>query len=79
MQASCCAAWHLREASTFQRFMFEDFKLQTSKLNSPKDLIQESGTTPNRCTYAVPLLDQLGEKALNDFVSEYLVPELSTR
>jgi hypothetical protein len=36
------------------------------------------GATPNRCTYAVPLFDQLGEKAINDFVSEYLVPQLST-
>jgi hypothetical protein len=27
MQASWCAAWHLREASTFQRLTFEDFKL----------------------------------------------------
>jgi hypothetical protein len=68
IQTSCCATWHLREASTFWRFMFEDFKLQTPELNSLKDLIRESEATPNRCTYAVPLLDQLGKKALNDFV-----------
>jgi hypothetical protein len=33
---------------------------------------------PNRCTYAVPLFDQLSEKALSDFVQENLDPELST-
>jgi hypothetical protein len=44
-----------------------------------EDLIRESEATPNRCTYAVPLFDQLGEKALSDFVLEYLVPKLSTR
>jgi hypothetical protein len=35
--------------------------------------------TPNRCTYAVPLFDQLGAKALSDFLPEYLVSELGTR
>jgi hypothetical protein len=56
MQASRCATWHLREASTFWRFTFEDFKLYTAELNSLKDLIWESrgGATPNRCTYTVP-------------------------
>jgi hypothetical protein len=58
---------------------FEDFKLYTPELNSPKDLIRESRTTSNRCTYTVPLFDQLSKKALSDFVPEYLVPELSTR
>jgi hypothetical protein len=28
--------------------------------------------------YSVHLFDQLGEKALSDFMPEYLVPELST-
>jgi hypothetical protein len=79
MQESYCAAWHFCEASTLQRFMFEDFKLQTPELNSSKDLIRGPGATPNRCTYVVPLLDQLGEKALNDFMPEYLIPELSTQ
>jgi hypothetical protein len=63
----------------FQRFTFEDFKLYTPELNSLKDLIRESGATPNMCTYAVPLFDQLTEKALNSFMLEYLVPELSTQ
>jgi hypothetical protein len=31
------------------------------------------------CTYAVPLFEQLIEKALNSFMLEYLVPELSTQ
>jgi hypothetical protein len=31
------------------------------------------------CTYAVHLFDQLDEKALNDFMLEYLVHGLSTR
>jgi hypothetical protein len=31
--------------------------------------------TPNRCTYTVPLFDQFSEKALNNFMPEYLVPE----
>jgi hypothetical protein len=79
MQVSCYAAWYLHEASTFQRFMFEDFKIKTPELNSLKDLIRESGTTPNRCIYAVPLFDQLGKKAHSNFVPEYLVPELCTR
>jgi hypothetical protein len=79
MQASCCAAWILREPSTFQRFTFEDFKLWTPELNSPKDLIPESRATPNRCTYLVPLFDHLSEKALSDFMPEYLISELSIR
>jgi hypothetical protein len=29
--------------------------------------------------YTVHLFDQLGQKALSDFVPEYLVPELNTR
>jgi hypothetical protein len=56
-----------------------DFKLYTLELNSLKDLIQESRATPNRCTYAVHLLEQLGEKALIDFVAEYFTPELSNQ
>jgi hypothetical protein len=56
--------------------MFEDFKLQSPELNSPKDSIRESGTTSNRCTYTVPLFDQFGEKALNNFMLQYLVPEI---
>jgi hypothetical protein len=28
------------------------------------------------CTFAVPLFDQFGEKALNNFMSEYLVPKI---
>jgi hypothetical protein len=51
MQASRCIAWHHREASTFRGLTFEDFEPYTQKLNSLKDLIQESGYTPNRCTY----------------------------
>jgi hypothetical protein len=73
MQASYCTAWHVCEAS-----LFEDSKLLTPELNNSKDLIRESGATPNRCTYVVPLFNQLGEKALSNFVPEYLVPELST-
>jgi hypothetical protein len=76
MQASRCAAWHLREASTFWRLTFEYFKLYTPELNSLKDLIRESGATPNRCTYTVPLFNQLDQKALSDFLPEYLVPEI---
>jgi hypothetical protein len=76
MQASCYAAWHLRDAYTFWRFIFEDFKLWTPNLNSLKDLIRESEGTPNRCTYTVPLFDQIGEKALSNFMLEYLVPEI---
>jgi hypothetical protein len=71
MQASRCTPWHLRDASIFWR-------IWTPELNSLKDLIWELGATPSRCTYVVHLFDQLSEKALNDFVSEYLVPELST-
>jgi hypothetical protein len=56
--------------------MFEDFKLWTPELNAPKDLIWESGATPNRCTYMVPLFNQFGEKALSNFILEYLVPEI---
>jgi hypothetical protein len=41
-----------------------------------KDLIRGSGATPNRCTYTVPLFDQLGEKGLNNFMPEYLVLEI---
>jgi hypothetical protein len=40
------------------------------------DLIRESGATPNRCTYVVPLFDQLGKKALSDFMPKYLVLEI---
>jgi hypothetical protein len=76
MQASWCTAWHLREASKFWRLTFEDFKLQTPELNFLKDLIQESGATPNRCTYPVPIFDQFSEKELNNFMLEYLVPEI---
>jgi hypothetical protein len=76
MQASRYAIWHLCEASTFRRSTFEDFKLQTPELNSSKDLIRELGATPNRCTYTVPICDQFGEKALNNFIAEYLVPEI---
>jgi hypothetical protein len=76
MQASHCAAWHLHEESTFWRLTSKDFKLETPELNSPKDLIQESGATPNRCTYAVPLFDQLAKKALSKFMPEYLVPKI---
>jgi hypothetical protein len=47
-----------------------------SELNSSKDLIQESGATPNRCTYTVLLFDQFVENALNNFIPEYLVPEI---
>jgi hypothetical protein len=57
MQASHCTAWYLREASTFQKFTFEDFKLWTLELNSQKDLIQESNATSNKCIYAVPIFD----------------------
>jgi hypothetical protein len=32
--------------------------------------------TPNRCTYAVNLFDQVSEKAINDFMLEYLVPKI---
>jgi hypothetical protein len=56
--------------------MFKDFKLYTSELNSPKNLNRESGATPNRYTYTVPLFDQLGKKTLNDFMTEYLVYEI---
>jgi hypothetical protein len=56
--------------------MLEDFKLYPPKLNSLKDLIRESGATPNRCTYTVPLFDQFSEKALNNFMLEYLVPKI---
>jgi hypothetical protein len=41
-----------------------------------KDLIRESGATPNRCTNTVPLFDQLGERARNNFMLEYLVPKI---
>jgi hypothetical protein len=58
------------------RLTFEAFKLYTPELNSLKDLIWESGATPNRCTYTVPLFDQFSEKALNNFMPEYLVPEI---
>jgi hypothetical protein len=68
--------WHLHEASTFWRLTSEDFKLYTPELNSSKNLIWESGATPNRCTYTVPLFDQLGKKALNNLMLEYLVPEI---
>jgi hypothetical protein len=44
-----------------------------------EDLIAESGATSSRCTYAVHLFDQLGEKALIDFMPKYLDPELSTQ
>jgi hypothetical protein len=54
------------------------WRLQTPKLNSPKDLIRVSGATPSRCTYVVHLFDQISEKALSDFMPEYLVPEFST-
>jgi hypothetical protein len=50
MQVSYCATWHLRDASTFQKFTFED---STPELNFPKDLIRESGATPSRCTYSI--------------------------
>jgi hypothetical protein len=76
MQASRCAAWHLCEASTFRRLIFEDFKLYNPKLNSSKDLIQESGATPNRCIYTVPLFDQFSETTLSNFMPGYLVPEI---
>jgi hypothetical protein len=56
--------------------MFEDFKLYTPELNSPKDLIGESGATPHRCTYTMPLFDQFSEKALSNFMPYYLVPEI---
>jgi hypothetical protein len=34
------------------------------------------GAIPNKCTYMVPLFDQFGEKALTNFIPEYLVPEI---
>jgi hypothetical protein len=54
----------------FQDLTFRDVKLYTPKLNSPKDLIRESGATPNRCTYTVPIFDQFDEKELNNFMPE---------
>jgi hypothetical protein len=75
MQVPRCAAWHLHEATMFQRSTFEDFKLYTPELNSLKDLIQESEATPNRCTYTVPIFNQFGEKALSNFMPKYLVPK----
>jgi hypothetical protein len=56
--------------------MFEDFKLKTLELNSPKDLIRASGAIANRCTYPMPLFDQFIEKTLNNFMPEYLVPKI---
>jgi hypothetical protein len=35
-----------------------------------------SGATTNKCTYTVPLFDQFSEKALSNFMPEYLVPEI---
>jgi hypothetical protein len=58
---------------------FEDSHLKTlnSRLSSsPKGLIHESRATTNRCTYVVPLFDQFGEKALSNFMTEYLVVEI---
>jgi hypothetical protein len=76
MQMSRCVAWHLQI-----HLYFKDSHLKTldSRVKFSEKFNSKVKATPNRCTYMVPLFDQLGEKALNDFMPEYLVPELSTQ
>jgi hypothetical protein len=59
---------------------FEDSHLKTldSRVKLFETFNSRVGAAPSTCTYAVHLFDQLGEKALTDFMPEYLVPELST-
>jgi hypothetical protein len=60
------------DTSIFRRFTFEDS-------DSRAKFFERFNSTAVSYTYAVHLFDQFGEKALNDFVPEYLVPKLSTR
>jgi hypothetical protein len=59
IQASRCTAWHL-----WIHLYFEDSHLKTldSRVKFFKRFNSRVRATPNRCTYAVPLFNQLGKK-----------------
>jgi hypothetical protein len=65
-----CKHLNVLLGTSLMHLHFEDSHLKTlnPRVKFFERFNSRVGMTPNRCTYAVPLFDQLDEKALNDLV-----------